>query len=176
MALRHEPETTGNRMPFYRFAPAAAIALLSAEARAADLLTAVSPNEIRAIIAEFGGEAEVVETDVDATVEGAIDGKVYSVLFYDCDGGAFDGPARPDSDCLGYEYRAYFTDFPNDAETINRFNADNHYGEMWRDEEGDLVLQFNLVVEGGVSEDNIRAGFGWWRNVLTSFDDHMEER
>ena len=98
-------------MPFYLLFTLAAIWLAPATAGAGDVLHAVSPNLIQRILSGEGGEAEVAETEADTTVEGLIDGKAYSVLFYECDGGAFDAPATPMSACLGYEYRAYFTDF-----------------------------------------------------------------
>ena len=99
--------------------------------------------------------------ETDTTLEGRVDGKDYAIFFYECDGGAFDGPAERDSAWLGFEYRAYFTDYPSDLETVNRFNANYHYGAMWRDEEGDLGRQLNVVVEGGITEANIRATFAW---------------
>ena len=59
---------------------------------------------------------------------------------------------------------------------MNAFNASHHYGALWRDDVGDLALQLNVIVEGGVTTDNIRATFAWWREVLRSFDEFMEER
>ena len=84
-------------MPFYLLFTLAAIWLAPATAGAGDVLHAVSPNLIQRILSGEGGEAEVAETEADTTVEGLIDGKAYSVLFYECDGGAFDAPATPTS-------------------------------------------------------------------------------
>lgn len=137
--------------------------------------TSLSPNELLRILGAEKGEVELDPGD-DATLDGRVDGKNYTVYFYECDGGSFSDPAKPDSSCLGFEYRAYFSDYPNDSDTVNQFNNDYHYGSMWRDEDGDLGLQLNVVVEGGITEDNIRITFAWWRAVLDSFDEFMEGR
>ncbi|MEM7545998.1 MAG: YbjN domain-containing protein [Pseudomonadota bacterium] len=138
--------------------------------------TSISPTEMLRILDAERGSIELDETGGDTTLEGRVTGKDYSVYFYECDGGEFGAPATPTSSCLGFEYRSYFTGYPDDSETINEWNANHHYGAMWRDEDGDLGLQLNTIVEGGITEDNIRMTFVWWQTVLESFDNFMEGR
>ena len=152
---------------------AIAAALAAAPAQA-EVYTTISPNQLAAILDAERGTAKVDEGEDDTTVTGLVDGTPYTIFFYECDGGEFTAPAKPDSACLGFEYRAYFDNFPSDLETVNQWNNDYHYGSLWRDEEGDLALQLNVIVEGGVTEENLRVVFAWWRAVIESLHDFME--
>lgn len=180
-------------MPSYRFAkrlatslalaasaaPASLAPVAAGEAGAPDASGAyhssISPAGLAAILAAEDGAIRIRE-GADASLAGEVDGAYYAVYFYDCDGAGFAAPAAPGSACLGFEYRANYEGLPSDDELVNAFNASHHYGALWRDDVGDLALQLNVIVEGGVTTDNIRATFAWWREVLRSFDEFMEER
>ncbi len=160
-----------------RFALAAAAAfLLAAEPGQAAVYTSISPNQLERLLAGEKGTVEVDLSDEDTTLDGRVDSTSYTVFFYECDGAGFKAPAKPDSACLGFEYRAYFSDFPSDSETVNEWNDNYHYGSLWRDSDGDLALQLNVIVEGGITDDNIRVTFDWWRAVIESFQDFMKDR
>lgn len=160
-----------------RFAlAAAAAALLAAGPGQAAVYNSISPNQLEQVLAGEKGTLEVDPSGEDTTLDGRVDGVSYTVFFYDCDGGGMKAPAKPDSLCLGFEYRAYFNDYPNDSETVNEWNNDFHYGSLWRDSDGDLALQLNVIVEGGITGDNIRVTFGWWRRVIESFEGFMKDR
>ena len=139
----------------------------------AEPLTSVSPLRLQAIL-----DADLTLNDEagDATLSGMVAGAPFDIYFYDCDGGGFLAPARPDSACLGVEYRAYFEGYPADAELVNAWNDANHYGTLWRDADEDLALQLNVVVEGGVTEENLRATYVWWGRVVESFEAFMGDR
>lgn len=142
----------------------------------ATVYTAMSPVEMLEILGAEKGSIEIDTTQGDTTLEGRVNGTDYQVYFYECDGGALTDPAQPNSECLGYEFRAYYQGFPDDPEMINRWNGQHHYGAMWRDEDGDLALQLNTVVEGGITEQNVRITFQWWLAVMDSFDDFMGDQ
>jgi len=159
--------------------PAALAALslfLAAPPAAAELFETISPNQMVKLIDAEKGMAALDQTGDDTTVDGRVDGVSYTIFFYQCDGGEFTAPAKPDSACLSFEYRAYFSDYPNDSDTVNQWNNDYHFGSLWRDDEGDLALQLNVIVEGGVTDANLRATFAWWRAVIESFEEFMGER
>lgn len=164
--------------PFYRQIAciATALAVITGYARAdAAVLETVSPVSLQKVL---GSGVSIGELVGDTILEGEIDGIFYSVFFYSCDGGPFDGAAKPTSECLSFEYRAYFEDFPDDGETIAAFNAAHHFGALWRDQLADdaLALHLPVIVEGGVAEGNIRATLRWWRETLRAFTLFMENR
>lgn len=144
--------------------------------QAATLYESLSPKEMLTLLEAEIGTAELDESNGDTAVEGRVDGVNYSVYFFECDGKDFTAAARPDSACLGYEYRAYFGDFPNDTDTVNAWNNKYHYGTLWRDEDGQLAVNLNVIVEGGITDANIRITFAWWRAVIESVEDFMRDR
>lgn len=152
---------------------ALALATLSV-AEAGEVLSSVSPRAFLAVLDREEGEATLdIVIGGDTTIEGRIDDQRYAVYFYDCDGAGFDAPAGPDSACLGYEFRTYFAGIEADAEWVNEWNDENHYGALWLDHEGDVAVQLNMIVEGGVTEGNLSAAFTWWRRVLASARTHL---
>jgi hypothetical protein len=144
-----------------------------AETGTALVYTSISPQELLSLLEGEKGTVALDENEGDTTIEGRVNGTDYQIYFYECDGREFADLAQPTSQCLGFEYRAYYTGFQDDTETINNWNGNNHYGTLWRDEDGDLALQFNTVVEGGITEANIRTGFQWWLAIIQSFDEFM---
>lgn len=168
-------------MAFYRFAAAAAMVCAAASAASAEIRQEavyqnVSPEEVLALLESAGAAFRIDSSAGDTTLEGSVLGHASSVYFYDCDDAGFTAPATPASRCLGFEYRAYIPDHPKDSETINQFNAEYHYGTLWRDEDDDLALHFTVLVEGGVTRGHILASYDWWREILEDFDDFMESR
>ena len=119
-------------MTRFALASAAAIVLAAGPGQAA-VFNSISPNQMVHVLAGEKGTIKVDSSDDDTTLDGRVDGVNYTVFFYECDGGAMDDPAQPDSACLGYEYRAYFSDYPSDSHTVNDWNNDYHYGSLWRD-------------------------------------------
>lgn len=154
----------------------AAAGLLSTPALAGPTVyEAISPAEVLSILRAEDSAFKLNDSEGDATITGASGGKPFDIYFYDCDGGGFVSPARPDSNCLGFEFRAYFPGYPNDAEIVNAWNNAHHYGALWRDDGEDLALQLNVIVEGGVTEANIRANYRWWSRVMKSIDEFLVE-
>ncbi|HEU0222837.1 MAG TPA: YbjN domain-containing protein [Paracoccaceae bacterium] len=131
----------------------------------------VSPRRLERLIREGVDELRVDTSGGDTTLEGTIDGTDFQVYFYECDGGDMASVAEPNSRCLGYEFRAYFLDYPTDAEQVNQWNADHHYGKLWIDNDGDLAVQLNVIVEGGIKEDNVKTTLIWFKAVLEGVHD-----
>ena len=154
----------------------AAACLLAAPALAAPTVyEAISPAEVLRILQAEDASFKLNDSEGDATIAGTVGATPFDIYFYDCDGGGFVAPARPTSACLGFEFRAYFPGYPNDAEIVNAWNNAHHYGALWRDDGEDLALQLNVIVEGGVTEANIKANYRWWIRVVKSLDEFLVE-
>ncbi|RMF39183.1 MAG: YbjN domain-containing protein [Alphaproteobacteria bacterium] len=126
----------------------------------------ISPNALAEILKPHIEDIRVDPTGGDTTLEGSIDGTDFQIYFYECDGGDMASVAKPDSQCLGYEWRSYFLRYPTDTDQVNKWNADHHYGKLWVDNDGDLAVQLNVIVEGGVEDDNILITLAWWRAIV----------
>lgn len=151
---------------------------LAGPTEAATIYNSLSPNQMLKILDAESGTAEIDNSEGDTSINGRVESTNYSIYFYECDGNDFADPAKPDSKCLGFEYRAYFDgdEYQNDLEMVNQWNNDFHYGNLWRDEDGDLGLQLNVVVEDGITDDNIRITFAWWRAVLEGFNNFVKTK
>ncbi len=164
------------RRPFRRAVTAILLGLLAGPANASPtVFETISPKAALAILGPEAGELNLDDSNGDTTLTGRVDGRPFDIYFYDCDGGGFVGPARPDSACLGLEFRAYFEGYPNDVEIVNAWNNAHHYGALWRDDDEDLALQLNVIIEGGVTDANIRSNYKWWRQVMKSLDEFLAE-
>ncbi|MEM9049080.1 MAG: YbjN domain-containing protein [Pseudomonadota bacterium] len=129
-------------------------------------MAAISPNMLFDILSAHVDEVEVDPTGGDTTLEGRIDGTPFQIYFYECDGGDMSSIAYPDSECLGFEWRSYFFDMRPSTRAVNEWNASYHYGKLFIDRDGDLTVQLNVVVEGGIEERNILTTLAWFRAVL----------
>lgn len=152
---------------------------LVSAAMSEEVVKTISPRTLSGILAKAGILAKVTVTGGDATLvlEQPPELKLpVEVFFYECDGGAFAAPAKPDSACLSYEYRAYapFPQTGEDSELANRWNETYHFGKAWRDELGDISLQMNFMVAGGVSERNFIEAYQRWKLTLTAFTEYLE--
>ncbi|MEM8740567.1 MAG: YbjN domain-containing protein [Pseudomonadota bacterium] len=129
-------------------------------------MATISPNALYDIIGDHVDMVEVDPSGGDTTLEGRIDGTSFQVYFYECDGGDMSSVAYPDSDCLGFEWRSYFFEARPSARQVNEWNANYHYGKLFIDRDGDLTVQLNVVVEGGIEERNVLTTLAWFRAVL----------
>lgn len=158
---------------------AATFGLVAAQAQAADpVYAAISPLALQDLLKTRDASVALDATTNDAILSARSAALPYDVVFYECDNRGFTAPARPDSDCLGFEYRAKAPfDVPgDDVEVANGWNEVYHFGKVWRDELGCVVIQMNVVVEGGVTARNILATHDRWRRTLASFKTYLETR
>ncbi|GIX15714.1 MAG: hypothetical protein KatS3mg118_3673 [Paracoccaceae bacterium] len=162
---RAEPPRTAEAPPGPAPAPRAA------EPQPTSLAT-ISPNRLHEIIRDRVDSVDVDPSGGDTTLEGVLDGTRFQVYFYECDGGDMSSVARPDSECLGFEWRSYFFDYRATPQDVNAWNANYHYGKLFIDSDGDLAVQLNVIVEGGVEEANILTTLAWFRAVLDSVHDY----
>ncbi|MFV0473628.1 MAG: YbjN domain-containing protein, partial [Pikeienuella sp.] len=49
-----------------------------------------------------------------------------------------------------------------------------HFGKAGRDAWGERALQMSVVVDGGVTEDNIRASYRRWRSTISAFSEYLK--
>lgn len=132
----------------------------------------ISPNAMYEVVRPFVDRVEVDPTGGDTTLEGMIDGTAFQVYFYECDGGDMASVALPDSECLGYEWRSYFFDYRAGPTDVNNWNANYHYGKLFIDGDGDLAVQLNVVVEGGIEDENILTTLAWFKAILDGVHDY----
>jgi hypothetical protein len=131
--------------------PAAAQYLdsITAEALAAELITAGYRAEV--------GKTEGDQPMVKAGMQG---GDVYIILFGCDEQGA----------CTSLTLRQGFNLDPGMSyEHINQWNYDNRMSRAFLDEERDPFIEGDILMEGGISQDNLMASIAAFEEQLARF-------
>ncbi len=144
-----------------RLALIAALALvaLAATARAETaLVTAAEPEKVLEIARGFGSAELSIDGVGDPQINGRIEGKRYSVLFYGCEDGR---------DCQSIQFWTYLTvDDPDLPKAAEAWNREHRFAKVYVDRDGDLSVEMDVNLFGGVSPKNLDDTFDWWRVVM----------
>lgn len=147
-----------------RFAalPVLAALLAPLPAAAAGLIDATDAKRVADTMSGLGYRA-LLETDGegDPMITSAASGVNFSVFFYGCTDGA---------DCRSLQFRASFDlADPTTAAKMNEWNRLHRFGKAYIDDEGDPFIEFNVTLDGGVSDANFADVVDWWDVVLGEF-------
>ena len=77
-------------------------------------------------------------------------------------------------DYTSIQLHAGFTAQSN-QEAVNNWNQTNRFGRAFLDDEGDPILQYDLDLEGGVTEGVIREAIRTFRVLLEDFSETVVE-
>jgi Putative bacterial sensory transduction regulator len=123
------------------------------------LLDATNPSRVFDIARGYGDAELKKDGDGDPLIVGMIDGMKYGIFFYGCKTG---------KDCDDIEFAAaWSTKVPLDK--INNWNRTKRYGKAFVDADGDVGLKMTVNIDYGVSAENLRDSFNWWKRVLKDF-------
>ena len=134
----------------------------SAPLSAQDLVTAGDPGKILEIARGFGSAELETDGNGDPVIRGRMDGTRYSVSFYGCKDGA---------DCTTIQFWTWL-DAPSDPlGAVNTWNRDFRFGKAFIDADGDVIIEWDVNLWGGVSPRNLDDTFDWWRSVMSRLDE-----
>jgi hypothetical protein len=134
-------------------------ALLAVPARAETaLVTAAEPEKILEIARGFGSAELTTDSSGDPQIDGRMEGKRYSVMFYGCEEGR---------DCRSILFWTYLTvDDPDLVRSADAWNRDNRFAKVYVDNDGDLSVEMDVNLFGGVTVANLDDTFDWWRVII----------
>ncbi|SFM50767.1 MULTISPECIES: YbjN domain-containing protein [Marinobacter] len=138
-----------------------AILLGGGMAHAAKMIDGSKPGDILEIAKGFGYATLDTDDDGDPMITGRIDGNRFVIHFYNCTNG---------ENCGVILLRAAWISDNVDWETLNGWNTRMLVGMAYLDDENDPVIELPVILEGGVSADNLEEVFDYWRTVLGSFE------
>jgi hypothetical protein len=131
------------------------------------IITAKNAKKIFEIAKGFGSASLDKDSDGDPRIRGRIDGIVYVVHFYGCEGS--------ESKCQDIQFLAVWKNEENKItlEKVNLWNSGKRFSKAYLDRDGDLALSMVVNLDYGVTEENLQDTFNWWKNVLKNFTEEV---
>lgn len=129
-------------------------------AHAEKLIDGSKPAEILDIAKGFGSATLSTDDDGDPMIDGRIDGNRFAIHFFSCTNG---------TGCGVILFRAAWISDTIDLAKLNDWNANKFVGRAYLDNENDPVIEMTVILEGGVSAENLEESFEYWRLVLGDF-------
>jgi hypothetical protein len=127
-----------------------------------DVYMTISPREFQTLLAAEGVEMQWAGEGPAARLDGSHEGLGYSVFFFDC----AEDRADLDAPCRGLELFTSIVDESLDLAWVNDWNLTYRMGRMALSQPGEAALNLSVVVDRGVTGQNLLAHFGWWRLLL----------
>lgn len=135
-------------------------------ASAGPVFTSVSGDEVQAVLQRAGYRAELgVDSVGDPMVSSATGGLGYTVYFYEC---------SSEKRCNSLVFWGGFAmnEKPS-IDAINEWNQTKRFSRAYLDEEGDPILEMDLLVDGGITEATLVEALNLWDQSLPLFADHV---
>jgi hypothetical protein len=129
-----------------------------------EVLDGSDPAAILQIAQGYGSAMLDKDAVGDPMIEGRIGGQAYTLFFYGCEGGA---------NCSSIQFTTYFANVRPDAGAVSTWNDANRFGTLYLDRDGDLALDMDVNLFGGVTRRNLDDTFDWWRVVLEAVRNEM---
>ncbi|MEM1384410.1 MAG: YbjN domain-containing protein [Pseudomonadota bacterium] len=129
------------------------------------LIDATDPQPISEIAWRYGEAPWGRDSLGDPVINASFGELPYRVEFYGCSGG---------KECREIRFFSAFPPVGEErsampAKAIAEWNEDRRIGKASLGEEGQAVLEHNVVLQGGVTEQNLDAVFDAWGAALNEF-------
>lgn len=141
------------------------------------LVDAGDPQPISEIAWRYGPAPWVRDGFGDPRITAELGGIPYIIEFYGCAEGR---------DCTELRFVARFLvmdadepDQPASRQALvwqaNRWNSERRFGKASATEApGEILIELNTTLAGGVTRQNLDAVFDWWRVILADFEEFTE--
>jgi len=134
--------------------------------QAATMIDATNPAAIVDMLEWYGDATLKADEEGDPLIEGEIDGISYDVYFYSCKDG---------KNCQRIQFRASWDDSgKNSFKYINDWNRKKVFGKAYKRIDGDVVVEMPVLLNHGVSEENLDNVIGLWSTVMKEFRDYLK--
>jgi hypothetical protein len=149
-------------------AVAASLAIAAAPAAAANIIADV--DQVAAALKRGGYTVEIKQTK-DGRFIRSTRGKEnyeFSVFFYGCD-------ANTTNNCKSVQLYAGFSPKTKPTlEALNEYASENRWGRVYRDDEGDPVVEMDIDLEkGGMSEALFLDNLEYFEAVMERFGEYV---
>ena len=140
-----------------------ALPILAVNAQTPALVDGSGIETVLQAAKSFGMAELKKDVSGDPMIEGKIEGKLYSIYFYDCD------TQKKSCDSMMFS-SSWLKEDGIDLQFVNDWNNRVRYGVVSLDAEGDVLLNLSLNLKGGISQENLVDNLDIWRSVLLRFE------
>jgi hypothetical protein len=129
------------------------------------IFATVSGDEMVGVVRDLGFSSELAtDSGGDPMIRFQVEGMKCLLLFYGCK----DGRAS------SIQFSAGFT-MKRPLELINKWNQKKRFGKAYLDADGDVMINFDVDLDGGVTREYLKEVFKRWRAVFISFVTFLQE-
>jgi len=128
-----------------------------------NIITGNDTQKILQIASNYGPAELSTSGNGNPLIGGSMDGINYTVRFTGCNNGA---------NCTELWFWTYWQGNQGlSVSQINKWNADEFFGKMYIDSDGDLVVEMFVNLSHGVVAETLDDDFDWWNIVLNNVKD-----
>jgi hypothetical protein len=128
-----------------------------------ELITSSNLDQIIKIARNFGSATLAKQSDGAPMIIGKIDNIPYRLRFRNC---------TEQTICQDMNFRVGFLIKPN-AEIINSWNKEKRFSKAYLDDDKDAIIEWDVVISGGISSQSLEKTFSYWRLTLSQFTKHI---
>jgi hypothetical protein len=148
---------------------ASVLILLSAQLlAAAEIVTGVTRDQVASILKENNYRAEIVAGQPGSTgaiVRTGIAGHTVVVWFFNCAA----------ESCSAIQFWSGYQKSPKFSEAlVERWNSEFRYAKIHLTKEGDLHVEYDVFLKGGVSSDYVKYAALLYENLLSRLDEYIK--
>lgn len=133
-------------------------------AQAQTLIDGSQVDEILNIARGYGAATLDKTRNGDPMIQGKIEGVSYQVFFMNC---------TDHASCEDLNFYAGFIDNKQTLDVINAWNRDKRFGKAYLDSDLDAVIEWDLNLERGVTQENLDANFSLWAAILDQYTTYI---
>lgn len=128
----------------------------------AQTVDSARPATLVAALQEAGYKATLdTDSSGDPRIKSGASGANFSIYFYGCSANA---------NCKSIQFSTSYTVKPKlTLQKINEWNAKNRFGQAYLDQDGDPVIQFDVVLENGTPSNLFIASLDRWTTAMGTF-------
>ncbi|MDP2803909.1 MAG: YbjN domain-containing protein [Phreatobacter sp.] len=128
---------------------------------AATTLARIQPDQMAAVLRDRGNPAEVIRENNRTRVRTEVGNRRTSVHFYAC----------TDEGCQSIQYRTVFRRHERfTLAFVNAWNLEKRFAKAYLDSDGDLILEWDVDFDGGVTVGFVSESVATFQTMLTAFD------
>lgn len=135
--------------------------LASAPANAKNITADLA--QIEEVLQDQGYRAKIEEADGQRWIDSAMSGYNYIILPFGCD--------DMGKNCKSIQFYVAFV--PTNKPTLKEMNtyaAENRFGRVYLDDEGDPIIEMDLDLEaGGMSRELFLDNLAYWDTIMVAF-------